>query len=100
MYTITFNTSRLYAADGQIITADYDGAVVRFIDHSRMVEGEFEAKLADQVSIWWGNPRSFAERVMHAYDNNTRESPTHKYWIETNRDARPQRQDLVHLFRI
>ena len=98
MKTLTFNTSRLYAADGQIITADYDGTVVRFVDHSRMVEGEFEAKLPE-TDDWWSNPCFFAKRVMDAYDHNG-EPGRCKHWIETRRDQRPVRQDLVHLFRL
>jgi hypothetical protein len=40
--TIQFNTRRLYSAEGQVITATlHDDGVVTFMDHSRMIDGEF-----------------------------------------------------------
>lgn len=42
MKTISFNTGRLYTANGQRITATlHDDGVVTFFDHSRGVYGEF-----------------------------------------------------------
>ena len=39
--TLTFNTGRAYAANGQPISAAFDPAtgVVAFVDHARLIEG-------------------------------------------------------------
>jgi hypothetical protein len=43
MKTIQVNTGRMYARDGQVITATlHDDGVVTFMDHSRMIDGEFQ----------------------------------------------------------
>jgi hypothetical protein len=40
MKTITFNTGRSYAKNGQVITATlHEDNVVTFFDHSRMIDG-------------------------------------------------------------
>lgn len=96
MITITFNTSRLYTAEGQIVTASYDPEtnLCKFVDHSRMCEGQFVTSLAhlpvDETTI-----RLFARRVMRAYDTHSGDEYDH--WIKGDK---PQRQDVVHEFRI
>lgn len=44
--TIQFNTGRKYTAEGQIITATlYADGIVTFMDHSRLIDGEFKLPL-------------------------------------------------------
>jgi hypothetical protein len=68
MKTIRFNTGRKYTAAGQRIVATYRphneaedmGGLVTFMDHDRMVDGEFEVFAEYE----------FTQRViMDAYDN-------------------------------
>lgn len=43
MKRIQFNTGRMYSAQGQKIVAIlHDDGIVSFMDHSRMIGGEFE----------------------------------------------------------
>jgi hypothetical protein len=65
---ITFNTSRLYVARGQIITAQHleEEELVRFADHSRMIYGEFS--IATYAVEFRGWPGLFAACVMEHYD--------------------------------
>lgn len=63
---VTFNTKRLYTAEGQIITARYDAAdeMIYFTDHSRMIH--------DQQITCALPPRDteeLARKTMRAYDN-------------------------------
>lgn len=60
MQTISFNTGRKYAADGQFIRATlHDDGVVTFMDHSRGIDGQFRL----------GKHCSFNQvEVMHWYD--------------------------------
>lgn len=74
--TIQFNTRRLYAAEGQVITATlHDDGVVTFMDHSRMIDGEFllgEHGVLDQRTVmrhydsrdYGTSPRSRADGMM------------------------------------
>ena len=40
--TISFNTGRRYTSEGQLVVATlHDDGVVTFMDHSRLVSGEF-----------------------------------------------------------
>lgn len=59
--TIEFNTGRRYTSAGQLITATlHDDGVVTFMDHSRMIDGEFPMP---EFS-------TFGDRlVMQMYDN-------------------------------
>lgn len=42
MKTIEFNTGRKYTAEGQVVRATlHDDGVVTFMDHSRLIDGEF-----------------------------------------------------------
>lgn len=68
MKTIRFNTGRKYTAAGQRIVATYrpnneavdEGGLVTFMDHDRMVDGEFEIQ-SDLLFT--------PEYIMRAYDN-------------------------------
>lgn len=58
--TIQFNTGRKYTAEGQVITATlYADGTVTFMDHSRMIDGEFKLGLHCQFN---------QIEVMHHYD--------------------------------
>ena len=66
---ITFNTGRLYTAEGQIITARYDAQdeKIYFTDHSRMIADQ----MIDHPDDHW-RPMTelrLAETVMKAYDH-------------------------------
>lgn len=63
MKTIEFNTGRMYTTEGQFIKATlHDDGMVTFMDHSRMVDGEFKL----------GKHCSFDQtEVMHWYDSGT-----------------------------
>jgi len=42
MKTIEFNTGRKYTREGQVVRATlHDDGVITFMDHSRMIDGEF-----------------------------------------------------------
>lgn len=64
MKTIEFNTGRKYTAEGQVVRATlHDDGVITFMDHSRMIDGEFgpitpAQELTDRL-------------VMAMYDNGT-----------------------------
>jgi hypothetical protein len=59
--TIEFNTGRRYTSYGQLITATlHDDGVVTFMDHSRMIDGEFALPLHCRLS---------QTEVMHWYDS-------------------------------
>jgi len=61
--TIHFNTGRLYTRGGQQITATrHDDGVVTFMDHSRMIDGEFMFPM-DRASLLTG------DNVLRSYDN-------------------------------
>lgn len=64
MKTITFNTGRKYTNEGQVITATLHGdGVVTFMDHSRMIDGEFGPITPAQELT--------ENLVMAMYDNGT-----------------------------
>ena len=91
---ITFNTSRLYTAEGQIITARYDAdeEMVYFCDHSRMIYDQM-FPLAS-TACFPMTPSFLATAVMKAYDH-------HEYtWAPYAK--RPVRDEKapVHLFRL
>jgi hypothetical protein len=73
---LTFNTKRLYTAEGQVITAIHDPEAnkVHFADWSRMCNGTIEGPLLNRFNT----QREFAEYVMRKYDRgqyqNTREA--------------------------
>ena len=71
--TIHFNTGRLYTAHKQRITAtQHDDGVITFMDHDRMVDGEFML----------GYGEVFDQRtVMNAYDNY-RAPNTSRSWAD------------------
>jgi hypothetical protein len=78
MKTIEFNTGRKYTAEGQFIKATlHDDGVVTFMDHSRMVDGEF--KLCGD--------RFDQSVVMHAYDNNIAKGTRRSYMDGMYRNA-------------
>lgn len=64
MKTIEFNTGRKYTAEGQVVRATlHEDGVITFMDHSRMIDGEFgpitpTQELTDRL-------------VMAMYDNGT-----------------------------
>lgn len=53
--TIEFNTGRKYTAEGQVIKATiHDDGMVTFMDHSRGIDGEFQAiapEVFDKVEV-------------------------------------------------
>lgn len=63
----TFNTGRLYTAEGQIITARYDAAdeMIYFTDHSRMIHDQ-----QITCSIAPRDTEDLARKTMRAYDNS------------------------------
>lgn len=61
---VTFNTGRLYQAEGQIITAEARGDRVLFKDHSRLICGEWQHPQPGN----YGTPTEFAEYVLLQYD--------------------------------
>ena len=97
MYTFTFNSGRQYTAEGQIISVAFDGLtqMVYFNDHSRMVDGFFQASesLYEDMAML---PTALAREVMHRYDRG--EKAGVKYYCLPG--YKPQRQDFVHEFRI
>lgn len=75
--TIQFNTGRKYTAEGQVITATlYADGTVTFMDHSRMIDGEFKNGGTDLLasnSHAGDDPRFAAAlraEVMAAYDGS------------------------------
>jgi hypothetical protein len=61
MQTITWNTGRKYTERGQVITATlHADGVITFMDHSRMIDGEFVLPLHCRLS---------QTEVMHWYDS-------------------------------
>lgn len=71
--TITFNTGRKYTAEGQVITATlHDDMHVTFMDHSRGIDGEYDAKFPEFFS---------KENVMAMYDNGKAPSST-RSWMD------------------
>ncbi len=91
--TITFNTSRLYTREGQVITASYDNVtnMVYFHDHSRMVYGEFSQSFRTMDPIE-EQTDYFIRTLMSKYDAGKVE-----YYSPTARDL--ERQDTVHIGR-
>lgn len=67
---ITFNTGRLYSADGQLISAYYDTdkCEMYFTDHSRLIWGQFTYSAGTRYSAWMNSPRLMAKVVMDHYD--------------------------------
>ncbi len=79
MARIDFNTNRLYARDGQLISAIYkpDLHQIWFHDHSRMIHGRItlpEFVKADMVA---STDLGFAERIMRAYDRDN-----YDHWLD------------------
>lgn len=75
--TIQFNTGRKYTAEGQIITATiYANGTVTFMDHSRMIDGEFKNDDTHNLASngHAGDDPRFAAvlraKVMAAYDGS------------------------------
>jgi hypothetical protein len=67
MTTKTWNTGRLYAADGQVIVATrHDDGVVTFMDHSRGIDGELNVVFSGKNGL----PFDLQAVVMNAYDHN------------------------------
>lgn len=77
--TIQFNTGRKYTAEGQIITATlYSDGAVTFMDHSRMIDGEFSNQDSGLLSLpeyrLGGWELHLRGAVVSAYDNGKHES--------------------------
>lgn len=96
MRTITFNTGRLYTAEGQVITVSFDEKTgqVYFADHSRMVYGEFVLEEYILRECWnsytdWHVADTF---VLHYYD-------VHKYKMSMEA-MKLQRTEPVHSYRL
>jgi hypothetical protein len=89
---ITFNSGRMYSAEGQIITAElHEDGKVLFDDSSRHIWGEFQANDVDFIKKWWStHPEAFASGVMRRYDE-------HKYQMGCNGLTR---ETTIHNFRI
>ena len=66
MQSIRFNTGRLYTSVGQLIYARIENGLVKFIDHSRMISGEFPAEEFLSVE----NPGHFVRVLMSHYDRS------------------------------
>jgi hypothetical protein len=64
MKTIEFNTGRKYTAEGQVVRATlHADGVITFMDHSRMIDGEFgPIRPAQELT---------QALVMAVYDNST-----------------------------
>lgn len=79
MLNFTFNTGRLYAPEGQIVTAAYDpeACVAYFTDHTRMVSGKFSLSAGSRYDAWCDNPAIFARSVMAHYDSGNYEASVH-----------------------
>lgn len=90
---VTFNTGRLYTAQGQIITALWDTRAQRihFRDHSRMINGTINAP---EPPVEWGTniPKSIARHVMILYDRLEYEMTVESLTIERDPDA------MIHEF--
>lgn len=78
---IQFNTGRKYTAAGQrIVAIQHDDNMVTFMDHDRMIGGEFLTTMSPDFPLTQA-------RVMHFYDNNKYQmssralSPEHR-WID------------------
>lgn len=64
---ITFNTKRLYTAEGQVITARlYEKGLVDFYDQSRSIAGQFGTPFAG-VKV---SESTLIRSVMDHYDRN------------------------------
>ena len=78
---IQFNTGRKYTAAGQrIVAIRHDDNVVTFMDHDRMIGGEFVTTLPTDVPLT-------ESCVMRFYDNNkyrmsSRALSSEHAWIE------------------
>ena len=77
--TIQFNTGRKYTAEGQIITATlYSDGAVTFMDHSRMIDGEFSNQDSGLLSLpeyrLGGWELHLRGAVVSAYDKGKHES--------------------------
>ena len=84
---ITFNTSRLYTARGQVVTARFDAEAgkVWFKDHSRMVDGSYTVDGKVCEVLWTDKPEAFAKAVMRRYDaGGTYDCPVEDYHIARN----------------
>lgn len=66
MSKITFNTGRLYTAEGQVITAELHDDRVLFKDHSRLICGEVVEPYPRPLT----SLDHFVRWVMHRYDSN------------------------------
>lgn len=103
--TITFNTGRLYSANGQLVTAEFDTAtgLVKYIDHSRLIEGQFRPQyhvyFAMDRAIYEQDWFTFARSVMRVYDggSQTELATEWDHWITGDR---PVQQQEVWLFRL
>lgn len=95
MINITFNTSRLYTKSGQIISASFDPetSVIKFVDHSRMCEGQFTTI----KKITEDDPFTFAKHVMFVYDRYGKPAKDYEYWIT---EDHPEQQETIHQFQI
>jgi len=92
MIDLTFNTSRMYARDGQVIRATYDPATLelRFDDFARMISGVYRdvSTSPEQLARWERFPELFARAVMHRYDRGGYD------WAPSR--ARPAHEPLVY----
>ena len=85
---LTFNTSRLYQAHGQVIRATYDSDTheLRFDDFSRMISGVYtDVELEQHLSppYYAQSPERFARFVMSHYDRGGYEwAPCRTYDLE------------------
>lgn len=61
---IAWNTGRLYAKEGQPMTAEVIGDKVVFVDHARGIEGVFDIMMNHCLE----HPRDLARHVMYLYD--------------------------------
>jgi len=83
--TIRFNTGRAYTREGQIITATlHSDGIVTFMDHSRMIDGEFSLPPSEVFSrkavlsrydagLWQGSIRSSHDGMLRG-GCNTRDA--------------------------
>jgi hypothetical protein len=89
---LTFNTKRLYTAEGQVITAIHDPEAnkVHFSDWSRMCNGTIDGPLLGRFNT----QREFAEFVMRKYDRNQYQNTREAYeMLMMNR--RPDTEPVV-----
>lgn len=74
MLDLTFNTSRLYTAEGQVIRATFDPETgeVLFDDFSRMISGRYNVTDLAFCRAWWPDHIDLlAKSVMRHYDEGT-----------------------------